>query len=1120
MIIATRNRPESLGQALSSVQTQTHLPEIVLVVSDCDDTNYPLTKKIVREAGESLDIRLLKNQRTSNLSGAINTGLAYLISKNFLPEDCFVAILDDDDFWEDNYLNECLAIAVRDNSNWVVSGLIRHQQKGDDGILLKIPRTISVDDFYVGNPHIQGSNLFVRLSHLLNAGGYDEGLDSTTDRDICIRLLELPCIRFSILHKHLVHHCALSDSSRLSTPGSQKKIRGLTAFFNKYNPLMNDVQRETFKVRAREMFNCSIEKVETPNPVIPVVNSSHMSNRPVLVGFIATRIDSIQTLLDDLTRLDSGAGLIRVLITDNTSSGEQLYSLTEDTRYASLRPIVITAKEIAKNSDAGLYGVHLASEDGRKGIASGRTVLHHHLYTMARDIPEGIVWVLDDDIRLHYLDTFGTEHSVDMAQLQFAISGLIDKGVGIGIGKVANDPPLPVLSMIRTQLLDLHYNIIRFERDNMPTENLAELNTFHICQNRDYYYDYSESWFTHLETPFWYEFSRERMMREISDIEYGRAVFRPIRINGDSTGKSALVRGGNTIVTDIECLRNYPNISPYMSGIPFRRGDTLWTVLSRQIGGTIVKEFPVAVSQVRTEENDKRLCLDTLLSDFYGSAFVKAMDEFYSWKKETGDTLSSRLRIKFSDLDIAWIIERFDEHLDRRLTAFVMSWYRISGLIEILDGSPYPEVKSLVHKVSTVFNTKNVEHFLLAARTGDRSDIASFLRNFKEGIKSYREHLPHEITPLLLVHSISRAREITGKDDLMYLAHGMEGVILTDGIDAYKYFHKGVLTFRPGQLDFIRESMLGRNFRHFVNLKDVYQKSREVVFRMELFHGEAYSGGRLSSIRSFLRDCRENNLAYRNMHPKNIIVCGDEFKICDLGRSNVPFTEEEFREMAKRSYLMYRYHFREDLPDLMSSALFTEDIPELYGFDHLWNSLEDKAKYELVDSLVIDIVNKSDGKEVLDYGCGRGGIAESLSNMGFSVTGFDIDDDVIQKNVARDTDITYLGSSDLDSLLSSGKQFDVVVCSLVVCTISDKNELYTILENLRSLVKEEGRVIFALCNPFNTFVRETGTRITHLEEGASYSDIFSYDKIAKETGRIRFEVHRPFYTIKRMIERS
>lgn len=1118
VIIATKNRPESFGKALSSVLTQTVLPEIILVVSDCDDTNYLLTENIVREAGESVDIRLLKNLRTSNLSGAINTGLAYLISKNFTPEDCFVTILDDDDFWEDNYLNECIAIAERDNSDWVVSGLIRHEQKGDDGILLRIPKTLSVDDFYIGNPHIQGSNLFVRLSRLLNAGGYDEALDSTTDRDICIRLLELPGIRSSILGRHMVHHYALSDLCRLSTPGSQKKIGGLTAFYNKYGPRMNSVQREAFKVRAREMFNCVIESVEPPKPVIPVVDSVPLSNRPILVGFIATRINSTRTLIDDLSKLDSGTGLIRVLITDNTESSEQLCSLAEDTKYASLMPIVMTAEKIARNSDAGLYGTHLACEEGRKGIASGRTVLHHHLHSMARGIPGCVVWVLDDDVRLHYLDALGTEYSVDMPQLQSAISGLIDEGVGIGIGRVSNDPPLPVLSMIRTQLLDLHYNIVRFERGVISTKNLARLNVVHMDQNGDYYYDYSESRFTHLETPFWYGFSRERMIQEIGGIEYGRAVFRPIRINGGDTGKLAIVRGGNTIVTDIECLRNFPNTSPVMSGVPFRRGDTLWTVLSRQIGGTIIREFPVPVSQVRTEENHKRLCLDTLLSDFYGSAFVKALDEFYSWKKETGDTLSSRLRLELSDSDIVWIIERFGEHLDRRLTAFVMSWYRISGLIEILDDSLYPEVKSLVHKVLAVLNAKNVECFLLAARTGDRSDITSFLRNFKEDIKSYREHLPQEITPLILEHSISRTKEITGKDGLTYLAHGMEGVVLTDGSDAYKYFHKGVLTFRPGQLDFIRESMLGKNFRHFVNLRDVYQESGEVVFRMELFDGDAYSGEHLSNIRSFLRECKKNNLAYRNMHPKNILVCGDDLKVCDLGRSNVPFTEEEFKETAKRSYLTYRYHFREDLPELMSIALFTEDVPELYGFDYFRNSLEDKAKYELVDSIVINIVKKSGGKEVLDYGCGRGGIAGSLSNIGFSVTGFDIDDEVIRKNVARDTGITYLGSSDLDPLLSSGKQFDVVVCSLVVCTITDETEVYAVLENLRRLVKNEGKVVFAICNPFNTFIRETGTRRTHLKKSVGYSDKFSYDKISKETGRTLFEVHRPFHTIKRMIE--
>lgn len=41
--------------------------------------------------------------------------------------------------------------------------------------------------FLVGNPHVQGSNLFLRLGSLLEAGSFDEALQSCTDRDLCIR---------------------------------------------------------------------------------------------------------------------------------------------------------------------------------------------------------------------------------------------------------------------------------------------------------------------------------------------------------------------------------------------------------------------------------------------------------------------------------------------------------------------------------------------------------------------------------------------------------------------------------------------------------------------------------------------------------------------------------------------------------------------------------------------------------------------------------------------------------------------------------------------------------------------------------------------------------------------
>lgn len=46
---------------------------------------------------------------------------------------------------------------------------------------------LDMHDFLVGNPRIQGSNLFVRLDQLCAAGCFDEALSSCTDRDLCLR---------------------------------------------------------------------------------------------------------------------------------------------------------------------------------------------------------------------------------------------------------------------------------------------------------------------------------------------------------------------------------------------------------------------------------------------------------------------------------------------------------------------------------------------------------------------------------------------------------------------------------------------------------------------------------------------------------------------------------------------------------------------------------------------------------------------------------------------------------------------------------------------------------------------------------------------------------------------
>ena len=91
-----------------------------------------------------------------------------------------------------------------------------------------------MNDLLVRNPYIQGSNLFVRLSKLLEAGGFDEGLRSTTDRDICIRLADLGTLRYGRIEDCLVQHYAESDRPRAVHTWQRCEVRRTERLFPQY----------------------------------------------------------------------------------------------------------------------------------------------------------------------------------------------------------------------------------------------------------------------------------------------------------------------------------------------------------------------------------------------------------------------------------------------------------------------------------------------------------------------------------------------------------------------------------------------------------------------------------------------------------------------------------------------------------------------------------------------------------------------------------------------------------------------------------------------------------------------------------------------------------------------
>ena len=254
-VVATYNRPVLLAsRALGSIANQTRPPNILIVVDESAAGMRPRNRTVVDEfAGEGVQVIYLENRHTPGASGAWNTALHEI---GRIAPSAFVAILDDDDMWEPDYLERCEKEAQARNLDMVAAGIVYNHSGNQDSVLLRSPEDLNVNDLLVRNPYIQGSNLFVRLSKMLETGGFDEGLLSTTDRDICIRLADLGTLRYGRIEDCLVQHYAESDRPRLSTPGSEAKCAGLRGFFRKYQGRMTAEQKEAFIHRSLVVFNC------------------------------------------------------------------------------------------------------------------------------------------------------------------------------------------------------------------------------------------------------------------------------------------------------------------------------------------------------------------------------------------------------------------------------------------------------------------------------------------------------------------------------------------------------------------------------------------------------------------------------------------------------------------------------------------------------------------------------------------------------------------------------------------------------------------------------------------------------------------------------------------------
>ena len=1165
VLVATAHRINLLEhRALPSIEHQSLPPSRVIIVDDSgQEVAAERTKRLVRSwqpAGMGVDF--LRNRRTKGAAGAWNSGLDHLLRMCGDPGRLYVAVLDDDDQWSSHHLRRCLAAAEDRDLDMVAARFWRIEDSAEP-LLVVPPPSLDMASFLVGNPGIQASNLVCRLSVLLEAGLFDESLPSCTDRDLCIRIAELPGVRYGTTAEPTVHHFACESRSRLSTPGSPAKIKGLDRFFRKYQGRMSDAEREMFRTRANKLFGWK------EPPLKPTINddaygcslpSIQRTDAPpqapphLIAGLIAdtARIEEVSNLLADLRGLSGDPDLSGhdVLILENGDdqmpSGE-LRTLVERERKDGLRIHFVDRERHLEDAVNGRVIDGGVSRGCRLAIASARTVLQSYLYAFAKERPGAVVWIVDDDMRLDPLVIKGDgslqRRDRKIAPILRELRRLhAGSDVDIALGTQTGAPPVPFAATVRVQLADLVASLWWLASQE-PTASLPDRaleNAALRSGRRDYYYDLSRKETDRLETPFWITpgFPGERVGKAFERIASaadrilaGEQVFRPLAIEANlnplkSIG-DGLQRGGNTLVFDIESLRLAPNPSPVIDGRPSRRADMVWALLQERYFSRRVVTLPFALYHDRSHLTASALDVAYIVDDIRGYAMFSALEDIPGVFRLTTDDRGIRL----SEEMVEYFVRRVHKYLEERLAAFRLSFYRIRGLTCVLRrlvddaekwwrGDEYrpaaKQLRTFSDQLADCYDMETLYRIERETKALDARHICEFLKQLPVEIESHRNRLANRSA---LALSLEKERDANAKavavrlaaptGPLTVLGQGAEGVSLSDGKYVYKVF----------------DYWKSRNFtstRAFLQRLVGAWKDAHCLYPLLEFHvpencpvlvypfepSKPYTGGYGLGMVDLLVECRRYGVVCRNIHPKNLRVVNGRVRLIDYGSDIHPWDEREFVTMCQRAWLSYRWANRPNLKEIMRVALKDEKIPELDGFARFYEAVQRvSGQYAVPEDMALGLAEPA--CRVLDYGCGNWQLARDLANRSLQVLGYDPDRTRHPRweSLCRERDNLRF-THERSDILATGP-FDLVVCRRVLCTIEDDAELGAVLRDLRSLLTDGGRAIVTLCNPHYTFGGPTPEADRELPPGARYESPFVYRKRIRASGRIRRDVHRP-----------
>ena len=1047
-IITTKNRLELFGRALASAVNQTRKPDRLIVVSDSSPDIRREEEKLTKNCGAEL----IADEFTRNYAGSLNSAIHHVLKSEISGENdwnsTYIATLDDDDLWAEEYLEECEG-ALK-GEDFVVSGLVYCNEEGRRE--LTIPEKLTVDSFLKGNPHIQGSNTFIKLSTLMRAGLFDENMSSTTDRDIFTRVMLLKPT-YAVCNKYLVEVDAYNSRERI-TNGKAKKAEGLRKFYYKYNGYMSDEIKEGFFGRAQNLFGVGREEIEN----IPLKSTAFERNFSkdrydgnLTVGFIVTEYKLGLRLLKQLTELKRKNTKI-VIFMNFTEDRAPYLEMLNDSGY---RYEIIDRKRVLARLEKGGFDQFVTEDKLRdeviRDIAVTRTILQKYLYECTCD--GDTVWVLDEDMEL-----FELLSGVGVEKVPLDIDRVIatyQSDYDAVVGNYALDAPLPTLSTLRTSLLDFVYN---------KTAKIGDTDT--LSDYTDYYYDLSDYGNVHLETPIKIESEST-----LDGVFSGKAVGRPLVLTSAKISE-VKSRGGNTLIFNRELL-TLPNWSIQIGDKIGRRSDYFWAWQAKRRGYRLAN-VPFATLHNRSAcPFDIKKEEGKLLLDIIGSSFTKAIERVGTKAK----------REEF--------FEAYSENFITRLVKYALSFYRINGLLSILDDKKYSEY----------FSVGKLKEFLYRAESYvAKSAVLTAYDAFQR-----RLYMQSQMIDSREIQSSIEKRFSLPENVLKLLGNGGEGAVFTDGKFVYKYF------FEPlKNADFLKK--IGASFRLCGQLHplEFFDADGATVIRYPYEKSEPYKSGHAREFASLLRFAKENGFGYDNFKKENFVIADGKLKLVDYGKSFLPYSEELHEKSIKRVYQMLRYHFLDDdgFKQIIQRSYQNDTVYIDDGYKLFEEVVKHRYKEQLHDDIVLGLAEELYPESILDYGAGKCKIANALSQR-YSVEVFDIDKKILKERADKKVKIFERAVD-----IPSGK-YDLILNNLVLCCV-ENDTAEEIVRNIVKALKRGGKALISICNPFFNGVENTELRTSGLK--GEYKSAETFLKRTAEAERR--EYHRPIEYYINLFERN